>query len=46
MKGHGFTDPMFDRVMNGIAYRDKRLVLGGKKWPYFFEIEMVQSDAQ
>jgi len=36
IKGKGYTDPMFNKVFNGIAYRDDKLILGGKQWPYFY----------
>lgn len=31
---------MFNKVLNGIAYKDGQLILAGKQWPYFYQIEM------
>lgn len=38
----GYVEPFFGSVLNGIAYHkeSKRLVIGGKKWPYWYEIEL------
>ncbi|CAD8161147.1 unnamed protein product [Paramecium octaurelia] len=45
VKGKGYTDPMFNKVLNGIAYRGGNLILSGKQWPYFYQIEL-QSQQQ
>ena len=36
VKGAGYTDPMFNKVLNGIAYRNGNLILSGKQWPFFY----------
>jgi glutamine cyclotransferase len=37
-----YCDPFFGSVLNGIAYhhQSERLVLGGKKWPYWYEVDL------
>jgi glutamine cyclotransferase len=41
------VDPFFGSVLNGIAYHrgSKRLIMGGKKWPYWYEIELIEEEA-